>query len=71
MSDNRDHGTALAILEGIQHIRDYASSISNAEEVWQIVSIKDEFGGKRAKTREPRRAHGYSHVHGADNERTS
>jgi uncharacterized protein with HEPN domain len=61
MSDSRDHGTILSILEAIQHIRDYTRSISNAEEVWQIVtgdipeleqqilSLKDEFEGHESE----------------------
>jgi uncharacterized protein with HEPN domain len=61
MSDSRDHGTIHAILEAIQHIRDYTRSISNAEEVWQIVtgdipeleqqilSLKDEFEGHESE----------------------
>lgn len=61
MSDHRDQGTILAILEAIQHIRDYTRSISNAEEVWQIVtgdipeleqqilSLKDEFEGHESE----------------------
>ncbi|MFO8064628.1 MAG: DUF86 domain-containing protein [Spirochaetia bacterium] len=41
MSDNRDHGTISAILEAIQHIRDYTSSISNAEDFYRNTMVFD------------------------------
>lgn len=41
MSDNRDHGTIHAILEAIQHIRDYTRSISNAEDFYRNTMVFD------------------------------
>ena len=40
MSD-RDHGSILAILEAKQHIRDYTSSISDAEHFYRNTMVFD------------------------------
>jgi uncharacterized protein with HEPN domain len=45
MSDSRDHGTILSILEAIQHIRDYTRSISNAEDVYSNTMVFDDYLG--------------------------